>query len=247
MTIDATPRRVLRAANLYKSYRRHHAVSGLSLEVRQGEVVGLLGPNGAGKTTTFNIITGLLGPDSGLVLLDGTDITGLPMYRRARLGLGYLTQEPSVFRKLTVAENILAILETMGLTRQEQRLRLAGLLDELNIAHLAQKRAHAISGGERRRVEVTRALVTKPAFLLLDEPFTGIDPIARADIQQVVVKLKQRGIGVLITDHNVRETMEITDRAYVVYEGRVFAQGTPAEIVAHEGAREKFLGENFTM
>ena len=247
MIMTGSDNRTLRVDNIFKSYKSHRAVNGITLEISQGEVVGLLGPNGAGKTTTFNIITGLLGPDSGLVLLDGTDITGLPMYRRARLGLGYLTQEPSVFRKLTVAENILAILETMGLTRQEQRLRLAGLLDELNIAHLAQKRAHAISGGERRRVEVTRALVTKPAFLLLDEPFTGIDPIARADIQQVVVKLKQRGIGVLITDHNVRETMEITDRAYVVYEGRVFAQGTPAEIVAHEGAREKFLGENFTM
>ncbi|MCU0607753.1 MAG: LPS export ABC transporter ATP-binding protein [Candidatus Edwardsbacteria bacterium] len=244
---DVAPRRTIRAANLYKSYRKHQAVNGLSLEIRQGEVVGLLGPNGAGKTTTFNIITGLLKPDSGLVLLDDVNITDLPMYQRARLGLGYLTQEPSVFRKLTVAQNILAILETMGLSRDEQHQRLAKLLDELNIAHLATKRAHSISGGERRRVEVTRALVTNPAFLLLDEPFTGIDPIARADIQQVVVKLRSRGIGVLITDHNVRETMEITDRAYVVYEGRVFAAGTPKEIVEHEGAREKFLGENFTM
>jgi len=239
--------RVVKAANLYKAYKKHQAVDGLTLEIRQGEVVGLLGPNGAGKTTTFNIITGLLKPDSGLVLLDDVNITDLPMYQRARLGLGYLTQEPSVFRKLTVEENILAILETMGLSRQEQQARLEKLLDELNIAHLAQKRAHSISGGERRRVEVTRALVTNPAFLLLDEPFTGIDPIARADIQSVVVKLKQRGIGVLLTDHNVRETLEITDRAYVIYEGKVFTQGTPREIVRHEGAREKFLGENFTM
>jgi lipopolysaccharide export system ATP-binding protein len=163
------------------------------------------------------------------------------------MGLGYLTQEPSVFRKLTVEDNILAILETMNLTKAEQNQRLGSLLDELNISHLAKKQAHSISGGERRRVEVTRALVTNPAFLLLDEPFTGIDPIARADIQSVVVKLKQRGIGVLLTDHNVRETLEITDRAYVIYEGKVFAAGSPKEIVAHEGAREKFLGENFTM
>jgi lipopolysaccharide export system ATP-binding protein len=238
---------VVKAANIYKSYKKHPAVNGLSLEIKQGEVVGLLGPNGAGKTTTFNIITGLLKPDSGLVLLDDVNITDLPMYQRARMGLGYLTQEPSVFRKLTVEDNILAILETMNLTKAEQLERLGSLLDELNISHLAKKKAHSISGGERRRVEVTRALVTNPAFLLLDEPFTGIDPIARADIQQVVVKLKQRGIGVLLTDHNVRETLEITDRAYVIYEGKVFAAGTPAEIVAHEGAREKFLGENFTM
>ena len=239
--------RVLKAVNIYKAYKKHQAVDGLTLEIRQGEVVGLLGPNGAGKTTTFNIITGLLKPDSGLVLLDDINITNLPMYQRARLGLGYLTQEPSVFRKLTVEENILAILETMNLTKAEQQSRLEKLLDELNISHLAQKRAHSISGGERRRVEVTRALVTNPAFLLLDEPFTGIDPIARADIQAVVVKLKQRGIGVLLTDHNVRETLEITDRAYVVYEGKVFAAGTAQEIVSNVGAREKFLGENFTM
>lgn len=239
--------RSLKVRNIFKSYRKHRAVNGISLEVNQGEVVGLLGPNGAGKTTTFNIITGLIKPDEGSVTLDDTDITDMPMYQRARHGLGYLTQESSVFRKLTVAQNIMAILEMMPLSQDQREERLSSLLQELSIAHLADKKAHSISGGERRRVEVTRALVTNPAFLLLDEPFTGIDPIARADIQQVVVKLKERGIGVLLTDHNVRETLEITDRAYVVYEGKVFASGLPKEIVEHAGAREKFLGEKFTL
>lgn len=239
--------RSLKVRNIFKSYRKHRAVNGISLEVNQGEVVGLLGPNGAGKTTTFNIITGLIKPDEGSVTLDDTDITDMPMYQRARHGLGYLTQESSVFRKLTVAQNIMAILEMMPLSQDQREERLKSLLQELSISHLADKKAHSISGGERRRVEVTRALVTNPAFLLLDEPFTGIDPIARADIQQVVVKLKERGIGVLLTDHNVRETLEITDRAYVVYEGRVFASGLPKEIVEHAGAREKFLGEKFTL
>jgi len=179
--------------------------------------------------------------------LDNTEITSLPMYQRARLGLGYLTQEPSVFRKLTVEENIMAILELLDISPQERRERLEKLLEELSIVHIRRKRAYAISGGERRRVEVTRALVTNPSFLLLDEPFTGIDPIARADIQALVIKLKERGIGVLVTDHNVRETLEITDRAYVIYEGKVFAQGLPREIVEHSGAREKFLGEKFTL
>ena len=240
-------KRILRVDGIHKSYKNHRAVNGISLEVRQGEVVGLLGPNGAGKTTTFNIITGLLKPDAGSVLMDGTEITAMPMYKRARLGLGYLTQEPSVFRKLTVAENIMAILEILPITKQERQERLERLMEELNIGHLRKKMAHSISGGERRRVEVTRALVTNPAFLLLDEPFTGIDPIARADIQSLVVKLRERGIGVLVTDHNVRETLEITDRAYVIYEGRVFAAGTPKEVVEHAGAREKFLGEKFTL
>ena len=239
--------RSLKIKNIYKSYRKHRAVNGISIEVNQGEIVGLLGPNGAGKTTTFNVITGLIKPDEGSVFLDETDITDMPMYQRARHGLGYLTQEPSVFRKLTVAENIMAILEMMPLSQQQRQDRLKNLLQELSISHLADKKAHSISGGERRRVEVTRALVTNPSFLLLDEPFTGIDPIARADIQQVVIKLKERGIGVLLTDHNVRETLEITDRAYVVYEGQIFASGTPQEIVDHAGAREKFLGDKFTL
>lgn len=247
MAISVSDRRTLRVEDIYKSYRTHRAVNGITLEINQGEVVGLLGPNGAGKTTTFNIITGLLKPDSGAVFLDHVDITAMPMYQRARLGLGYLTQEPSVFRKLTVEENIMAILEIMPLTQPERQERLERLLEELSITHIRHKKAYAISGGERRRVEVTRALVTNPAFLLLDEPFTGIDPIARADIQSLVLKLKERGIGVLVTDHNVRETLEITDRAYVIYEGKVFAQGTPAEIVEHAGAREKFLGEKFTL
>jgi lipopolysaccharide export system ATP-binding protein len=239
--------RSLKVKEIYKSYRKHRAVNGISIEINQGEIVGLLGPNGAGKTTTFNVITGLIKPDEGTVFLDDTDITEMPMYQRARHGLGYLTQESSVFRKLTVADNIMAILEMMPLSPQQRQDRLKNLLQELSIAHLADKKAHSISGGERRRVEVTRALVTNPAFLLLDEPFTGIDPIARADIQQVVVKLKERGIGVLLTDHNVRETLEITDRAYVVYEGKIFASGTPREIVEHAGAREKFLGNKFTL
>ena len=233
--------------DLSKSYGSKLAVNGVSLSIGPGEIFGLLGPNGAGKTTTFNVITGLIKPDEGSVFLDDIDITDMPMYQRARHGLGYLTQESSVFRKLTVAENIMAILEMMPLSQQQREDRLKNLLQELSISHLADKKAHSISGGERRRVEVTRALVTNPAFLLLDEPFTGIDPIARADIQQVVVKLKERGIGVLLTDHNVRETLEITDRAYVVYEGKVFASGTPQEIVDHAGAREKFLGEKFTL
>ncbi len=239
--------RSLKVKDIYKSYRKHRAVNGISIEINQGEIVGLLGPNGAGKTTTFNVITGLIKPDEGSVFLDDIEITDMPMYQRARHGLGYLTQESSVFRKLTVAENIMAILEMMPLSQQQRQDRLKNLLQELSISHLVDKKAHSISGGERRRVEVTRALVTNPAFLLLDEPFTGIDPIARTDIQQVVVKLKERGIGVLLTDHNVRETLEITDRAYVVYEGRVFASGTPQEIVAHAGAREKFLGDKFTL
>ncbi len=237
----------MRVDNIFKNYKNHRAVNGITLEIRQGEVVGLLGPNGAGKTTTFNIITGLLKPDLGSVYLENIDITAMPMYQRARLGLGYLTQEPSVFRKLTVEENIMAILEVLPLSKLERRERLEKLLEELSITHIRRKRAYAISGGERRRVEVTRALVTNPSFLLLDEPFTGIDPIARADIQNLVIKLKERGIGVLLTDHNVRETLEITDRAYVIYEGKVFAQGLPKEIVEHEGAREKFLGEKFTL
>ncbi len=246
-TISGSAGRTLRVDNIFKSYKNHRAVNGITLEIRQGEVVGLLGPNGAGKTTTFNIITGLLKPDLGSVFLDNTEITSLPMYQRARLGLGYLTQEPSVFRKLTVEENIMAILELLDISPQERRERLEKLLEELSIVHIRRKRAYAISGGERRRVEVTRALVTNPSFLLLDEPFTGIDPIARADIQALVIKLKERGIGVLVTDHNVRETLEITDRAYVIYEGKVFAQGLPREIVEHSGAREKFLGEKFTL
>jgi lipopolysaccharide export system ATP-binding protein len=245
--MDQVNRRSLKVKDIYKSYRKHRAVNGISIEINQGEIVGLLGPNGAGKTTTFNVITGLIKPDEGTVRLDETDITDMPMYQRARHGLGYLTQESSVFRKLTVAENIMAILEMMPLSPQQRQERLKNLLQELSISHLADKKAHSISGGERRRVEVTRALVTNPAFLLLDEPFTGIDPIARADIQQVVVKLKERGIGVLLTDHNVRETLEITDRAYVVYEGKIFASGTPQEIVDHAGAREKFLGDKFTL
>ena len=207
---------VLQARGLVKSYRRRHVVNDVALELRQGEIVGLLGPNGAGKTTTFYMIVGLIPPDQGRILFDGHDITQEPMYRRARRGLGYLSQEPSVFRKLTVEENLLAILETLPITRQAREARLEELLDELGLKHLRQNKAYALSGGERRRLEITRALVTQPKFMMLDEPFAGVDPIAVHDIQQIVANLKHRGIGVLISDHNVEQTLDIVDRAYIL-------------------------------
>jgi len=219
----------------------------VSLEVRAGEVVGLLGPNGAGKTTTFYAIVGLIRPDQGQVLLNGRDVNNEPMYVRARKGISYLPQEPSVFRKLTVEENILAILESLPLTRAERRERLAELLEELSIAHLAKSKASTLSGGERRRVEITRALVTAPAFMLLDEPFAGIDPLAILDIQSIVGQLKERQIGILITDHNVRETLGICDRAYILNNGSVLEEGTPQAIAASPRAREFYLGERFTL
>ena len=219
----------------------------MTLEVRPGEVVGLLGPNGAGKTTTFYMVVGLTAPDSGRVLLNDDDITGSPMYVRARRGIGYLPQEPSVFRGLTVEQNILAILETLKLKRTERRRRAAELLAELNLTPLAASRAHSLSGGERRRVEITRALVMSPAFMLLDEPFAGIDPIAVADIQAIIFHLKERGIGVLMTDHNVRETLRITDRAYIIHEGEVFRSGTPAELAGDDTVKRVFLGADFRL
>ncbi len=237
----------LRTENLTKSYSGRTVVRGVNVEVASGEVVGLLGPNGAGKTTTFYMTVGLTGPDSGRVILDGQDVTDDPMYIRARKGIGYLPQEPSIFRGLTVEQNLLAILETMGLRAAERRSRLRALLAELSLTPLAHAPAHTLSGGERRRVEITRALVVSPKFMLLDEPFAGIDPIAVTDIQKIVFHLKDRGIGVLITDHNVRETLRITDRAYIVHDGVIFKSGTPASLAADEEVRRIYLGSEFRL
>ena len=238
---------ILRTSKLTKSYSGRTVVRGVSLDVRPGEIVGLLGPNGAGKTTTFYMVVGLTSPDFGRVLLDGQDVTDDPMYVRARKGIGYLPQEPSIFRGLTVEQNILAILETLGLKRADRRARVAELLAELNLAPLAKARAHTLSGGERRRVEITRALVISPSFMLLDEPFAGIDPIAVTDIQEIIFHLKERGIGVLITDHNVRETLRITDRAYIVHDGAVFRSGTPEALASDEDVKRIYLGADFRL
>ena len=237
----------LRTHNLTKSYSGRTVVRGVNLEIASGEIVGLLGPNGAGKTTTFYCVVGLTRPDSGTVALGDHDLTQLPMFRRARLGISYLPQEASVFRGLTVEDNINAILETLPITREVRRARLTELLDELSIAHLAQSNASALSGGERRRLEITRALVISPSFILLDEPFAGIDPIAVIDIQSIIVQLKERGIGVLLTDHNVRETLGICDRAYILNEGTILEEGTPETIAASPRAREIYLGERFRL
>jgi lipopolysaccharide export system ATP-binding protein len=238
---------VLRAEGLFKSYRSRAVVRGVDLQVRQGEIVGLLGPNGAGKTTSFYMIVGLTHPDRGRVLLDDEEITTLPMYRRARKGLNYLPQEPSVFRKLTVAQNVLAVLENMPYGRAERYQVMEQLLSDLGVTHLAQSKAHSLSGGERRRVEICRALAAAPRFVLLDEPFAGIDPIAVMDIQKLCAILKQRGIGILITDHNVQETLEITDRAYIISAGEILEEGTPAEIAGSARARQIYLGERFQL
>ena len=238
---------ILRAENLTKSYAGRTVVRGVSIEVHSGEIVGLLGPNGAGKTTTFYMIVGLTRPQSGRVFLGEQDVTEQPMFQRAREGISYLPQEASVFRKLTVEENILAILETLDLTAAEREERLNALLDELSIAHLRKNRAHSLSGGERRRLEITRALVISPAFMLLDEPFAGIDPLAVLDIQTIVRQLRSRGIGVLITDHNVRETLGICDRAYILNDGMILEEGNPAEIAGSKRAREIYLGEKFRL
>jgi len=237
----------LRADHVSKRLGGRQILNDVSIEVRSGQVVGLLGPNGAGKTTTFYTIVGLMRPDAGTVSLNGDDVTADPMYVRARKGISYLAQEPSVFRKLTVEENVLAILETLPLSGDERGERLASLLEELGIAHLAKSRAYALSGGERRRVEITRALVTEPLFMLLDEPFAGIDPIAVLDIQNIVSQLRDRGIGILITDHNVRETLGICDRAYILNAGAILEEGDPAAIAASRQARELYLGERFTL
>jgi lipopolysaccharide export system ATP-binding protein len=237
----------IEARGLVKIYKRRRVVNEVDIELRQGEIVGLLGPNGAGKTTTFYMIVGLVAPDSGEVYLDGKPLTRVPMYRRARRGIGYLSQEPSVFRRLTVEQNLRAILETLPISRAERRERLEGLLDELSIKHLRRSKAYSLSGGERRRLEITRALVTDPKFMLLDEPFAGIDPIAVDDIQRIVAGLKGRGLGVLITDHNVRETLSITDRAYIMFDGRIHIEGTSEELVNDPQARKLYLGEDFRL
>jgi lipopolysaccharide export system ATP-binding protein len=235
------------AEDLVKTYEKKRVVDSVSLRVESGTVVGLLGPNGAGKTTTFYMIIGLIRPDGGKVLLDDEDITSHPMYIRARKGIGYLPQEASIFRKLTVQDNVLAILETLPLSRAERHSRLGELLEELNIGHLAQQRAYTLSGGERRRVEITRALVTTPSFMLLDEPFAGIDPIAVTDIQKVIGQLKERGIGVVISDHNVRETLGVCDQAYIINEGVLIESGPPEVIASSSVAREVYLGEGFRL
>jgi lipopolysaccharide export system ATP-binding protein len=237
----------LRTRELTKSYGGRTVVRGVSLEIASGEVVGLLGPNGAGKTTTFSMVVGLTAPDSGRVLLDGTDVTDDPMYVRARKGIGYLPQEASIFRGLTVEQNILAILETIRTNGTDRRTRLRELLSELGLTPLAKSPAYTLSGGERRRVEITRALVISPQFMLLDEPFAGIDPIAVTDIQQIIFHLKARGIGVLITDHNVRETLRITDRAYIVHGGVIFRSGTPEGLAADEEVKRIYLGADFRL
>ncbi len=237
----------LLATELVKTYNGRRVVDKINLEVRRGEVVGLLGPNGAGKTTTFYIMVGLINQDGGSVLLNGEDISRYPMYMRARKGINYLPQEPSVFRKLTVEENIMAILETLDITKGEREERLHNLLKELDLSGLSKNMAYSLSGGERRRVEITRALVTSPQYILLDEPFAGIDPIAVADIQDIIRRLRSREIGVLISDHNVRETLKVCDRAYIVNEGTVLVEGEPGYIAGSEIARKFYLGEDFDL
>jgi lipopolysaccharide export system ATP-binding protein len=238
---------MLRTEALAKQYRKRRVVDGISIHVQAGEVVGLLGPNGAGKTTTFNMVVGVVRPDEGAVIFEGENITLLPMHQRARRGIGYLTQEPSVFRKLTVEQNILAILETCKMNAQERRVRLKYLLDELDLAPLAQSKAYMLSGGEKRRLEITRALVTSPKLLLLDEPFSGIDPIAVYEVQKIIRRLKERGLGILITDHNVRETLKLVDRAYLIHKGRVVCEGSAEVLENDPKAREIYLGPEFSL
>ena len=235
------------AQGLLKRFGPRRVVDTVSFDIQRGEVVGLLGPNGAGKTTSFYMMVGLLPPDGGRIFLEGEEITDLPMYKRCRIGIGYLPQESSVFRKLTVEENLLAILETLDLSHSERVDRLRELLQELDLAPLARHKAFTLSGGERRRLEITRALITSPRYLLLDEPFTGIDPIAIGDIQEIVARLRERGIGILITDHNVRETLAITDRAYILYDGKILVSGTAMELAQNPTAREIYLGEKFSL
>jgi lipopolysaccharide export system ATP-binding protein len=247
MTEPATNHVLLRTEGLVKIYGGRRVVNGVDINVRHGEIVGLLGPNGAGKTTSFYMTVGLVRPNAGKVFLEGQDVTHTPMHQRARLGMGYLSQEPSVFRKLTVEENILAILETLPLTAEERQVRLDYLLEELDISSLRKSKAYTLSGGERRRLEITRALVTSPKLLLLDEPFSGVDPIAVHEVQQIVMGLKQKGLGILITDHSVRETLSIVDRAYLICEGKVEREGTSEFLINDPKSRDLYLGPRFSM
>jgi len=238
---------LLEIKGLTKSYDGREVVKGVDFLVKRGEIIGLLGPNGAGKTTTFYMIVGIIPPNSGKIIFDNNDITTLPIHERARYGIGYLAQEPSVFRKLTVEENIMSILETLPVNKAERKRRLKVLLEELNISSLAKNKAYTLSGGERRRLEITRALVTNPSFILLDEPFSGIDPIVVNEAQEIIKELKARGIGILLTDHNVRETLSITDRAYLIAEGKILISGTASELIDNPKARQIYLGEKFRM
>ncbi len=238
---------LLESQSLIKAYHGKRVVNKSSMYVKRGEVVGLLGPNGAGKTTSFYMIMGLIRPDDGKILFQGKDITKMPMYKRARMGMGYLAQEPSIFRKLTVEQNIMAILETLDISRKERKKRLANLLDELELTPLAKQKAMTLSGGERRRLEITRALVTDPSFILLDEPFSGVDPIAVYDVQQIIGQLQEKNMGILITDHNVRETLSVVDRAYLMSEGSIVCEGSSDFLVNDNKARELYLGAKFTM
>jgi len=236
---------LMQASGLVKIYGSRCVVNHVSLEVRRGEVVGLLGPNGAGKTTSFYMIVGLIKPDAGSITFEGQDVSRLPMFRRARLGMGYLAQEPSIFRKLTVAENIMAVLETLQLSSSEREKRLESLLNELQLTHLAKQKAMTLSGGERRRLEITRSLATSPSFILLDEPFGGVDPINVFEVQKIIAALRDRGLGILITDHNVRETLAIVDRAYLICNGEIMFSGKAADLLADEKAKEVYLGPSF--
>ena len=242
-----TEDRLLVAQDLVKTYGGRRVVNEVNLHVGRGEIVGLLGPNGAGKTTTFYMVVGLVRPDGGHIAFEGRNITRSPMYRRARMGIGYLAQEPSIFRKLTVEENVLAVLETLGLSVEERKLRARKLLEDLDILKLAKQKAYTLSGGERRKLEITRALVTNPAMLMLDEPFSGVDPLAVSDIQEIIIELKKRGLGIVITDHNVRETLSVVDRAYLLYEGKVLREGVSSYLINDKVSRDLYLGHKFTM
>jgi len=238
---------LIETQGLVKAYKGRKVVKGVDINVRPSEIVGLLGPNGAGKTTSFYMIVGLVRPTSGKVFFNGKDVSAVPMYKRARMGMGYLSQEPSIFRKLTVKDNVMAILETLPISRKERKKRLEELLDDLKIAHLAKQRAYTLSGGERRRLEITRALVTNPSIILLDEPFSGVDPLAVNDVQDIVRSLKEKGLGVLITDHNVRETLAVVDRAYLLCEGEVLREGNSEFLVNDKVSRDLYLGDRFTL
>lgn len=238
---------LLETKGLSKAYDGRQVVKGVDIAVKRGEIVGLLGPNGAGKTTTFYMIVGIIPPNRGQIIFDNYNITSLPIHKRSRYGIGYLSQEPSIFRKLSVEQNIMAILETLPVSKKERKHRLKVLLEELNIAHLAKNKAYTLSGGERRRLEITRALVTNPSFILLDEPFSGIDPIVVNEAQEIIKELKEKGLGILLTDHNVRETLSITDRAYLIAEGKILISGTAPDLINNPKAREVYLGEKFRM